>query len=222
MQMPLFRLTNTQLRRHVATKDVQKLFKDIRITTDPVTGLTTVWNMPQDVVRPDAVRRTRTRSDPAGRLPGGRPRRRAATSRRPRNPNCTALFFNDCAPDLFFYGNWFGEFDFKFVKKFNLTGRVTFDFNVEVYNAFTRDQLQPDDRRRATAPTCSASPDRQAAPEAGTARVQVELLSGYERYDGYEGYAGYDRYVGTVGTKGYAPRTYRTAVPCVPVVPDVP
>ena len=60
-----------------------------------------------------------------------------------------ALFFNDCAEDLFFKGSWFAEFDFKFVKKFNLTARVTFDLNVEVYNAFTAKNfnqvLDPDD-----------------------------------------------------------------------------
>ena len=48
-----------------------------------------------------------------------------------------ALYPKDCAPDMFFYGKWFGEFDFKLVKRFPLGHRATFDFNVEVFNSLT-------------------------------------------------------------------------------------
>jgi hypothetical protein len=47
-----------------------------------------------------------------------------------------ALFAGDCAPDTFFYGNWFSEFDFKLTKKFNLPGRAIFQMDAEVFNAF--------------------------------------------------------------------------------------
>jgi len=134
MQIPLFRLANTQF-VGMSEKDVQKMFKDIRITTDPTTGLTTVWNMPEDVVQQTQLAYN---SDaglaggyPAGAAPSGRYFLPAA------NVDCVALFFNDCSADRFFYGKWFTEFDFKFVKKFNLTSKMTFDLNVELYNAFT-------------------------------------------------------------------------------------
>jgi hypothetical protein len=47
-----------------------------------------------------------------------------------------ALYAQDCAPDLFFNGGWFAEYDFKLVKKFPLPGRATFQVDVEVFNAF--------------------------------------------------------------------------------------
>ena len=134
MQIPLFRLANTQF-VGMSEQDVAKMFKDIRITTDPVTGLTTVWNMPVDIVQQTqqaySTDPTQASGYPAGSAPSGRYFLPAASA------SCDALFFNDCAPDRFFYANWFTEFDFKFVKKFALTSRVTFDLNVELYNAFT-------------------------------------------------------------------------------------
>lgn len=144
MQIPFFRLTNTKL-VGMSKADAQSLFKQIRIDVDPLTGTTTVWNMPLDIVQ-NTQRAynndvTEPSGFPAGQEPTGRYFAPASST------SCTAIFFNDCAADLFFYGRWFSEFDLKFVKKFNLTRKVSFDVNVEVFNALTANnfnqQLNP-------------------------------------------------------------------------------
>ena len=45
-----------------------------------------------------------------------------------------AILTGDCAPDMFFAGKWFGEFDIKLLKKFQLPGRAVAEFDVEVFN----------------------------------------------------------------------------------------
>src|SRR5262249_5554942 len=53
----------------------------------------------------------------------------------PSDTGCLALFPGDCAPDQFFYGKWFGEYDFKFLKKFNLPHKAVFETSIEIFNA---------------------------------------------------------------------------------------
>jgi hypothetical protein len=134
VQLPLFRLTNTQI-VGMSQSEAQKLFGKVRIDVDPATGATTVWNMPEDVIENTRRAYNTDPSHPSGytdgEVPEGRYFQRASSLQ------CQALFFEDCADDLFFYGKWFSNFDFKFVKKFPVTQRVSFDMNVEVYNAFT-------------------------------------------------------------------------------------
>ena len=85
MQIPLFRLANTQF-VGMSQQDVQKLFNDVRIDDDPVTGLTTVWNMPADIVsRTPGLRRTDTTQPGATRRS-----RRPGTLLRCRPPAPTA------------------------------------------------------------------------------------------------------------------------------------
>ena len=114
--------------------EAQELFKQTRISTDPVTGTTTVWNMPEDVqintrraftTNPTTVTGYPTGGEPTGRYFG------------PGNgPGCFGLTPEDCAPDLFFDGPWFSEWDFKFVKRFPFGRKASVDFNVEIFNAF--------------------------------------------------------------------------------------
>ena len=51
---------------------------------------------------------------------------------------CAALPLKDgdCAPDLYFTGRWFAEFDFRIVKKFPIGRRATFELAAELFNAF--------------------------------------------------------------------------------------
>jgi hypothetical protein len=134
IQLPLFRLTNTQL-VGMSQAEAQKLFGNVRIAVDPVTGATTVWNMPEEVISNSRRAYNTDPSHPSGyangEVPEGRYFQRASSLQ------CQALFFEDCAEDMFFYGKWFSNFDFKFVKRFPVTSRVNFEMNVEVYNAFT-------------------------------------------------------------------------------------
>jgi len=143
-QIPLFRLTNTQL-VGMTKADAQKAFKQTRFVIDPASGATTVWDMPQDII--DNTRRayntdpTSPTGYPAGEEPTGRYFAPAG------GPGCFALYPGDCAADLFFYGKFFTEFDFKLAKKFQFASKGVAEVNIEVFNAlnssnFTR-QLNP-------------------------------------------------------------------------------
>jgi hypothetical protein len=129
----LYRLENTKL-VGMSFDEAADAFKQIRIVVDAVTGATTVFNMPDDII--DNTRRaydtnpTSPTFYAAGEEPTGRYFAPAG------GPDCLALNAGDCAPDLFFRSNWWAEFDFKFVKRFPIGRRVTFDLNVEVQNAF--------------------------------------------------------------------------------------
>jgi hypothetical protein len=140
VQLPIFRMTNTRI-VGMSHDEAQDLLKQVRIDINS-TGAITVWDMPKDVVD-NTIKAFST--DP--RLPGyysdgapsGRyfaPASRPAGFDGPGDPGCVALFAGDCAPDTFFYGNWFSEFDFKLTKKFNLPGRAVFQMDAEVFNAF--------------------------------------------------------------------------------------
>jgi hypothetical protein len=133
IQLPLLRLTNTNI-VGMSQKEANDLFKQVRIDVNPITGETTVWDMPQDVIENTQRAYNTDPTDPTGYADGDVPTGRyfAPAS----SIDCMALFFEDCAPDRFFFGRWFSEFDFKFVKSFNVTGRTTFEVNAEIYNAF--------------------------------------------------------------------------------------
>jgi hypothetical protein len=134
VQVPTYRLENTKL-VGMSFADAQKLFKQIRITADPLTGATTVWNMPQDVI--DNTRRaydtdpTSPTGFPAGETPTGRYFAPAS------GPDCIALYPGDCAPDMYFYGVWFAQFDFRLSKRFPFGRKGSFDVNIELENALT-------------------------------------------------------------------------------------
>jgi hypothetical protein len=139
VQVPVFRLANTVL-VGMSQKEAQELFKQVRVDVSP-TGAVTAWNMPKDVVDNTVLAYSTSAATPGYFTQGTPTGRYFAPASHPAgfngagDPGCVALFPNDCAPDMFFYGNWFGEFDFKFLKKFKLPGRATFEFDVEVFNA---------------------------------------------------------------------------------------
>jgi hypothetical protein len=139
VQVPLFRITNTRI-VGMSQSDAQELFKDIRITRD---GSVQIWSMPQDVIDNTILAYSADWKLPGffspGEEPTGRffaPASRPAGFDGPNDPGCTAVFAEDCAPDLFFYGRWFGEFDFRISKKFPMGSKATFQMDVDVFNAF--------------------------------------------------------------------------------------
>ena len=132
VQRPNFRLTNTQI-VGMSHDEAQDAFTQIRIERQS-NGTLIVYNMPQDII--DNTRRAYD-TDPThptgyagGQLPTGRYFAPASSE------GCMALYAQDCAPDTFFNGGWFAEYDFKLVKKFQLPGRAYFQVDVEVFNAF--------------------------------------------------------------------------------------
>jgi hypothetical protein len=140
IQQPSFRLSNTLI-MGMSQSEAQNIFKQARIEVSS-TGAVTVWNMPKDVVDNTVLAYSTNPASAtfyAGALPSGRffapASRPAGVYPAPYNNACTGLYPGDCAPDLYFSGPWFGEFDFKLVKKFQLPGKAIFETNIEVFNA---------------------------------------------------------------------------------------
>jgi hypothetical protein len=136
--VPLFRISDTRI-VGMSQKEAQDLFKDSRITRD---GSVQIWSMPQDVIDNTILAYSNDWKLPGffapGQEPTGRffaPASRPAGFDGPNDPGCTAVFAQDCAPDLFFYGRWFGEFDFRISKKFPIGRKATFQMDVDVFNA---------------------------------------------------------------------------------------
>ena len=77
-------------------------------------------------------------------------------------PDCFGLKAGDCAPDMFFNGPWYSEWDFKFVKRFPFGQRSSFDLNVEIFNAFNDTNFTP-----AVNPSASANTFRITNQQSG-------------------------------------------------------
>jgi hypothetical protein len=138
MQIPVFRLSNTLL-VGMSHAEAQAFFKQIRINTD-TNGNITVWDMPTVVVN-STIQAYSTSGALAGYYTQGVPQGAYfAPASHPAglygasDPGCMGLFPRDCAPDMFFYGKWFGEFDIRLTKQFHITKRVTADMSAEVFN----------------------------------------------------------------------------------------
>jgi hypothetical protein len=137
---PIFRLTDTRIVG--MTKDeAGELFKHLRI--DRITGSLRVWSMPEDVVANTIMAYNVDPRLPfpyyAQGTPTGRyfaPASRPVGFDGPNDPGCTRVFPQDCAPDMFFLGKWFGEFDIKLAKKFYLPGKAIFQMDIDVFNVF--------------------------------------------------------------------------------------
>jgi len=174
IQQPSFRLSNTLL-IGMTHDEAQKLLKQTRIDVSP-TGAVTVWDMPKDVVDNTVLAYSTSATSPtfyAGAKPSGRffapASRPAGVYSGDYSGACMGLFPGDCAPDLFFHGPWFGEFDFKLVKKFQLPGKTVFETNIEVFNALKGTNFNP-----AVNPSVSANSFRITAQ--GSAARQAQLV----------------------------------------------
>jgi hypothetical protein len=132
-QTPTFRLTNTLL-VNMTRDEANALFNELRFTTDPVTGAPLLFNMPQDVIDNTRLAYDTDPTQPGFYVPGDAP---DPNSRHFAPATCAALPMKsgDCAPDLYFTGRWFAEFDFRIVKKFPLMRRATVEFAGELFNA---------------------------------------------------------------------------------------
>jgi hypothetical protein len=134
---PMFRISDTRI-IGMTKKEAGDLFKETII--DRRTGTLRAWSMPQDVID-NTIKAYSTDPRLLGYYAQGAPTGRyfAPASRPPgfdgpNDPGCLALFAQDCAPDMFFTGKWFGEFDIKLAKKFFLPGKAIFQMDVDVFN----------------------------------------------------------------------------------------
>jgi hypothetical protein len=131
-QTPTFRLTNTNI-VGMSFDEAQDLFRQLRFTTDEETGAPVIFNMPTDVIE-NTILAFDTDPTVAGFYqPGSEPTGRFFA---PATCDALPIISGNCAPDLYFTGRWFAEFDFRIVKKFPIGRRATFEFAGELFNAF--------------------------------------------------------------------------------------
>jgi hypothetical protein len=114
-------------------KEANAAMKAVRFVSDAA-GVVTVWNFPQDII--DNTRKAYD-TDPTsatGYAPGSAPTGRYFAPA--GGPACNYLYDGDCGTEpLWFNGRWFGEFDFRLAKSFDLPGKARFEFSAEVFNA---------------------------------------------------------------------------------------
>jgi hypothetical protein len=114
--------------------EAQELFKKALFETNPVTGVMTVYNMPEEVrINTQRAFSTDPRQ-PTYYAPGTEPTGRYFAPA--VGPDCFGLTPGDCAPDLYFDTPWYSEWDMKFVKRFPFGRKASVDFSVEIFNAF--------------------------------------------------------------------------------------
>ena len=113
--------------------EARAALKEVRFVTD-ASGVTTVWNFPQDIIDNTRKAYNTDESQPtfyaAGNEPTGRYFAPAG------GPGCNYLYPGDCGTqDMWFRGRWFGEFDFRIAKMIPLPSKARFEVSAEVFNA---------------------------------------------------------------------------------------
>ena len=108
---------------------------EIHYATDPVTGVKTVWMLPEDVIlntrRAFNVSATSATGYSALGVPEGRYLAPA------NGPGCIQLKEGDCAPrHQYVFSPWFTRFDVSVAKKFALVGRPNFEVRLDLMNVF--------------------------------------------------------------------------------------
>jgi hypothetical protein len=113
--------------------DLRKAFR-IQFRNDPVTGLPTVYTLPQDIID-NTIRAFNVSAISSTGYAGTAPTGRYLA---PANgPDCLQVVRGDCAPrDVFVTGPVFARVDFSARKTIPLGGRRSFQFEVDVLNLF--------------------------------------------------------------------------------------
>jgi hypothetical protein len=114
--------------------EAREAMRQLRYGTDPVSAAWTVWTYPGDSYTNTRVAYDTVPTRPTFSVPGTEPTGRYFAPA--GGPNCNWIYPGDCGTtELWFRGRWFGEFDFRFAKQFNLPGRARFELSAEVFNA---------------------------------------------------------------------------------------
>jgi hypothetical protein len=118
----------------MSESEARSAMKQLRLDTDPVSGTVTVWNFPEDIYTNTRLAYDTDPTQPTFYVPGTEPSGRYFAPA--GGPNCNWIYPGDCGTtELWFQGRWFGEFDFRFAKQFNLPGRARFELSAEIFNA---------------------------------------------------------------------------------------
>ena len=125
----------------------------IRFVTDPVSGVQTVFNFPEDIYTNTRLAYATDETRPGFYVPGEEPNGPNAMPTsdgryryfRPAGSwagfdgateSCSIVYTGDCGTEeLWFNGRWFGEMDFRLAKQFQLPGRARLEFSAEIFNA---------------------------------------------------------------------------------------
>ena len=113
--------------------EARKALKEVRVTTDPVSGAPRVYNFPDDIRLNTQRAYNYDETLPNFYAPGTEPTGRYFAPA--GGPSCNFLQPGDCGvPELQFLGRWFGEFDFK-INKMVPVGKTRVEVAAEVFNA---------------------------------------------------------------------------------------
>ncbi len=134
VQVPRYVMSNVKLVGMTAA-ELSKEFR-IRKFQDPVTGTTTVFSLPDDIIRNT---RAAFSTDPT--TPDGYSTALGAPTGRYIKPasdaSCVVVYRGDCnAPDIAINGPLFTRVDLRLKKSFPFLGRGSLDLHLEMLNAF--------------------------------------------------------------------------------------
>jgi hypothetical protein len=118
----------------MSLSDLRKMYKP-RVATNPVTGVRTVWMLPQDVIDNTVKAFNVSATSATGYSVLGVPEGRYLA---PANgPSCIQLKSGDCAPQhQYVFSPWFIRFDMSVAKKFGFVGSTNFEVRLDVMNVF--------------------------------------------------------------------------------------
>ncbi len=114
----------------------------IRIASDPVTGVKTVYTLPQDIIDNTIRAFSTSATSTTGYGSLGPPQGRYLAP--PNGPDCVQVRAGECAAlNNFVLSPMFARFDVSLAKKFELTGRLVFDLRLDVMNVFNNINFNP-------------------------------------------------------------------------------
>jgi hypothetical protein len=169
-QTQSFVLRNVVLSPGYTLAQAEKDLHQIRMQTDPNTGVQTVWDFPLDVYTNTVKAFSTDETQPNYYAPGTEPTGHyfmPAGGPQADGTICTFLYPGDCGTqDLWFLGRWFGEMDFALAKQFQLPGKARFEMRAEVFNGTLAynfpNQINPSSSVNAFRITNTQSPARTA------------------------------------------------------------
>jgi len=115
----------------------------LRFEKDPVTGATTIYTLPADIIANTILAFSSDPTSQTGYGAGGPPSGRYIGP--DSGPDCIALYPGDCGDPrtLFVTGPTFARFDFSLVKRFQITKKVNIETRIDIFNVFNAINFNP-------------------------------------------------------------------------------
>ncbi|HLB24570.1 MAG TPA: hypothetical protein VJP07_10785, partial [Dehalococcoidia bacterium] len=146
--------------------EARQALKNVRFVIDPITGVTTVWNFPQDIIDNTRKAFNTDETQPTFYAPGTEPTGRYFAPA--GGPACNFLYPGDCGTkELWFLGRWFGEFDFRLAKGVPVGG-ARIEVSAEMFNAMMAKNFPV-----SLSPSNSANVFRITSTQSGARTAQI-------------------------------------------------